>query len=165
VGHDQLVPELRADPRVVVVEGENARALTPGRLADLTGTPEAPSLVVADLSFISLRHVLPAVAAVLAPGGDAVCLIKPQFEVGRDRVRGGLVPDAEDRVGAVLAVLGAAADGGLGTAGVIASPIAGTHGNREVLAHLRPASGSDPGGWEHRVRIAAGAVEGGDHGR
>lgn len=165
VGHEQLVPELRRDRRVIVVEGENARDLTRDRLAALTGLVDAPSLVVADLSFISLAHVLPAIAAVLGPGGDVVCLIKPQFEVGRTKVRGGLVPVAADRAAAVLAVLAAARDVGLGTAGVIASPVVGTHGNREVLAHLRPVHGEDPGGWEDRVRRATGAVEGGDHGR
>ena len=67
VGHDQLAPEVREDPRVVVVEGENARDLTPARLAELAGTEQQPSLVVADLSFISLAHVLPPIAAVLEP--------------------------------------------------------------------------------------------------
>jgi 23S rRNA (cytidine1920-2'-O)/16S rRNA (cytidine1409-2'-O)-methyltransferase len=165
VGHDQLVPELRQDPRVVVVEGENARTLTPDRLAELAGDPEPPSLVVADLSFISLAHVLPAIAAVLAPGGDVVCLVKPQYEVGRERVRGGLVPDAADRADAVRRVLDAAWGLGLGTAGVLGSPVVGTHGNREALVHLRPALGSDPGGWEEQVREATAGVEGGPRGR
>jgi 23S rRNA (cytidine1920-2'-O)/16S rRNA (cytidine1409-2'-O)-methyltransferase len=165
VGHDQLVPELRADPRVVVVEGENARDLTAARLAELAGNAESPSLVVADLSFISLVHVLPAIAAVLAPVGDAVCLVKPQYEVGRERVRGGLVPDAGDRADAVLGVLAAAAALGLGTVGVLGSPVVGTRGNREALVHLRPALGSDPGGWEERVREATAGVEGGTRGR
>ena len=165
VGHDQLAPEVREDPRVVVVEGENARDLTPARLAELAGTTQQPSLVVADLSFISLVHVLPPIAAVLEPGGDAVCLVKPQFEVGRLRVRAGLVPDPDDRVDGIRAVLESAARAGLGTVGLIPSPISGTHGNREALVHLRHALGSDPGGWDDRIRIAAGAVEGGDHGR
>ena len=165
VGHGQLVPELRRDPRVVVVEGENARALTADRLAELAGDPEPPSLVVADLSFISLAHVLPAIAAVLAPAGDAVCLVKPQYEVGRERVRGGLVPDAADRAEAVQRVLAAAWSLGLGTAGVLGSPVVGTHGNREALVHLRPALGSDPGGWVEQVRDATAGVEGGSRGR
>jgi 23S rRNA (cytidine1920-2'-O)/16S rRNA (cytidine1409-2'-O)-methyltransferase len=165
VGHGQLVPEVRADQRVVVVEGENARDLTAARLADLADAEERPSLVVADLSFISLVHVLPSIGSVVAPGGDVICLVKPQFEVGRQRVRGGLVPDAGDRADGIRSVLRAAWSHGLGTAGLIPSPILGTHGNREALAHLRPALGSDPGGWEDRIRVAAGAVEGGHHGR
>jgi 23S rRNA (cytidine1920-2'-O)/16S rRNA (cytidine1409-2'-O)-methyltransferase len=165
VGHDQLVPELRSDPRVVVVEGENARRLTAARLAELAKDPEPPSLVVADLSFISLVHVLPAIAAVVAAAGDVVCLVKPQYEVGRERVHGGLVPDASDRADAVRGVLAAAWAHGLGTAGVLGSPVAGTHGNREALVHLRPALGSHPGGWDERVRDATAGVEGGPRGR
>jgi 23S rRNA (cytidine1920-2'-O)/16S rRNA (cytidine1409-2'-O)-methyltransferase len=165
VGHDQLVPELRSDHRVVVVEGENARALTAARLAELAGDPEPPSLVVADLSFISLAHVLPAIAALVAPGGDVVCLVKPQYEVGRERVHGGLVPDADDRAKAVRGVLATAWAHGLGTAGVIGSPVVGTHGNREALVHLRPALGSDPGGWDERVREATAGAEGEPRGR
>lgn len=165
VGHDQLVPELRADPRVVVIEGENARALTAERLTELVGDAEPPSLVVADLSFISLVRVLPAIAAVVAPDGDVVCLVKPQYEVGRERVRGGLVPDAGDRAEAVRGVLTAAWAVGLGTTGVLGSPVVGTHGNREALVHLRPALGSDPGGWDERVREATAGVEGGARGR
>jgi len=165
VGHDQLVPDLRADPRVTVVEGENARELTADRLAALTGSGRPPSLVVADLSFISLGHVLPAIAGVLETDGDVVLLVKPQFEVGRTRVVGGLVPDPDDRVRAVEGVLGAAAAVGLHPAGVLPSPIRGTHGNREALVHLRRALGSDPGGWTEPIRVAVGADEGGPHGR
>jgi 23S rRNA (cytidine1920-2'-O)/16S rRNA (cytidine1409-2'-O)-methyltransferase len=163
VGHDQLAPELREDPRVVVVEGENARTLTPQRLAELTGSDVPPDVVVADLSFISLSLVLPAIAAVADPDADVVCLVKPQFEVGRTKVRGGLVPDPDDRVVAVTAVLGTASATGLRTVGVIASPIVGTHGNREALVHLHRARGSDPSEWsesiERAVRPAAGEVE------
>jgi 23S rRNA (cytidine1920-2'-O)/16S rRNA (cytidine1409-2'-O)-methyltransferase len=163
VGHDQLAPELREDPRVVVVEGENARTLTPERLAELTGSTVQPDVVVADLSFISLSLVLPALASVAAPDADVVCLVKPQFEVGRTRVRGGLVPDAEDRVRAVEAVLGTAAATGLLTVGVMASPVVGTHGNREALVHLHRSRGSHPSEWsasiERAVRLAAGEVE------
>lgn len=162
VGHDQLVPELRADPRVVVVEGENARLLTRERLTDLSGSPEPPEVVVADLSFISLTLVLPAIAALTSPSTDVVCLIKPQFEVGRGRVRGGLVRDAADRERAVRAVLDTAATVGLRTAGLIPSPVVGTHGNQEALAHLHRVRGSDPSEWttsiERAVRRDAGEV-------
>jgi len=162
VGHDQLVPELREDPRVVVVEGENARSLTPERLADLSGSTEPPSVVVADLSFISLTMILPAIAAVADPEADVICLVKPQFEVGRTKVRVGLVPDPADREAAVRSVLDAAAALGLRTAGVIASPLVGAHGNREVLVHLHRSRGSDPAEWtsliERAVRPDAGEV-------
>lgn len=162
VGHDQLVPELRDDPRVVVVEGENARSLTPERLTELSGTDERPSVVVADLSFISLTMILPAIAAVADPDADVICLVKPQFEVGRTKVRVGLVPDPADREAAVRSVLDAAAALGLRTAGVIASPLVGAHGNREVLVHLHRSRGSDPAEWtaavERSVRPGAGEV-------
>jgi 23S rRNA (cytidine1920-2'-O)/16S rRNA (cytidine1409-2'-O)-methyltransferase len=162
VGHDQLVSELRSDPRVVVVEGENARFLTPQRLAELSGSTVPPQVVVADLSFISLTLVLPAVAAVAAPDADVICLVKPQFEVGRTTVRGGLVPQAEDRAAAVRGVLDAAAAVGLRTAGVIASPVVGTHGNQEALVHLHRSRGRHPSEWtssiERAVRPAAGEV-------
>jgi 23S rRNA (cytidine1920-2'-O)/16S rRNA (cytidine1409-2'-O)-methyltransferase len=157
VGHGQLVPELAADPRVLAIEGENARDLTPERLAALTGGLGAPGVVVADLSFISLRHVLPAIAAVAASDGDIVCLIKPQFEVGRTGVAEGIVRDAGARAGAVREVLRSAWEAGLGTAGLLASPLPGSHGNREVLAHLSAERGTHPAQWEDRlVRAATG---------
>ena len=162
VGHDQLVPTLRDDPRVVVVEGENARHLTPARLAELTDGGPAPDLVVADLSFISLALVLPAIAAVAAADADVVLLVKPQFEVGRSRVRGGIVHDAAERAAAVRGVLEAAAALGLRTAGVVASPVPGTRGNREALVHLHRLRGGDPTEWsasiERAVRSGAGEV-------
>lgn len=151
VGHDQLAPELRDDPRVVVVEGENARTLTPERLAELTGSADAPDVVVADLSFISLTLVLPAIAAVAGPHADVICLIKPQFEVGRANVRGGLVRDVAERERAVRAVLDTAAATGLLTVGLIPSPVVGTHGNREALVHLHRSRGSDPTEWASSI--------------
>lgn len=147
VGHGQLAPELAADPRVVVVEGSNARDLTRATLARLTGSDEAAGIVVADLSFISLRLVLPAVAACAGESGDIVLLVKPQFEVGRARVRDGVVRDAADRERAVLGVLRAGWDLGLSTAGVVASAVPGQQGNREVLVHLHRTRGSDPAQW------------------
>lgn len=162
VGHGQLAPELRDDPRVVVVEGENARFLTPPRFARLTGSTASPQVVVADLSFIRLPLVLPAIATVSAPDADVICLIKPQFEVGRAHVRGGVVRDPAERARAVLTVLEAAAALGLRTAGVLASPVVGLHGNREVLVHLHRVRGSDPAQWTpsigRAVRSDAGEV-------
>ena len=158
VGHGQLVPELRADDRVVVVEGENARDLTPERLAALTGDPLPPAVVVADLSFISLRLVLPAIAAVAAPTADVVLLVKPQFEVGR--VRDGVVRDAGDRAGAVRGVLQEAWRLGLGTRGLVPSAVPGAHGNLEVLVHLHRTGGSDPAEWDRTIERVVRGPEG-----
>ena len=94
VGHDQLDAQIAADPGVHAVEGFNVRYMTPENLAAATGITERPTLVTGDLSFISLDHVLPAVAATAAPGADIVLLIKPQFEVGPHNIgKGGIVRD------------------------------------------------------------------------
>ena len=146
VGHGQLDPLIAGDDGVSVVEGFNVRYMTPAALAEATGSAAAPQLITGDLSFISLTHVLPAAASVAALDADLVLLVKPQFEVGRTGVREGLVTDAAARADAVAGVLWAAWDAGLGTHGVIASPLAGTHGNHEYLVHLRPRNGSDGAG-------------------
>jgi 23S rRNA (cytidine1920-2'-O)/16S rRNA (cytidine1409-2'-O)-methyltransferase len=132
VGYGQLHARLRADPRVVVHERVNARRLGPGALG------EDVDLVVADLSFISLRLVLPAVLALLRPCGQAVLLVKPQFEVGKGEVgRGGVVRDDAKRRAALEAVEGAARDLGFEVLGHAESPLAGPAGNREWLLALR----------------------------
>ena len=132
VGYGQLAWPLRTDDRVTVRERTNVRTLTTG---DIDG-PVA--LTVADLSFISLRLVLPALAACTAPGGDLVLMVKPQFEVGRERVgTGGVVRDPELRVEAVLGVAAAGAELGLGVAGVTASPLPGPSGNVEFFLWFR----------------------------
>lgn len=141
VGHGQLAPEVAADDGVTVIEGFNVRYMTPATLADAAGGPVKPDVITADLSFISLTYVLPAAAAVSGEGTDLILLVKPQFEVGRTGVREGLVTDPAARADAVMSVLWAAWDAGLGTYGAIASPIAGTHGNSEYLVHLRPGAG------------------------
>jgi 23S rRNA (cytidine1920-2'-O)/16S rRNA (cytidine1409-2'-O)-methyltransferase len=132
VGYGQLAWSLRNDPRVRVVERTNVRTLTPeavGGQVDLT---------VADLSFISLRLVLPALAACTAPGGDLLPMVKPQFEVGKERVGdGGVVRDPGLRAEAVLDVAGAAWALGLGVAGVAVSPLPGPSGNVEFFLWLR----------------------------
>lgn len=157
VGHDQLAASLRTDPAVTVVEGFNVRHMTAASLADATGERQAPDLVVGDLSFISLGLVLPAVAVTAAPGADIVLLVKPQFEVGRTAVRGGLVTDPATRADAVARVLWGAWDNGLGVVGLLPSPILGTHGNAEYLAHLGAGRGSNPTEWLSTVeRIAGG---------
>ncbi|WP_345802160.1 TlyA family RNA methyltransferase [Microbacterium sp. AZCO] len=157
VGHDQLAPSIAADGGVRAVEGFNVRYMTPASLAEASGVAEAPSLVTGDLSFISLPLVLPAAAEVAAPGADLVLLIKPQFEVGRTAVKGGLVTDPTLRADAVAGVLWAAWDLGLGTLGIVSSPIAGTHGNSEYVAHLAPGRGSNPTEWLSTVNRLAGA--------
>ena len=101
--------------------------------------------------------MLPAAQAVAAPDADLVLLVKPQFEVGRTAVKGGLVTDAATRADAVAGVLWAAWDVGLGTCGVVSSPIAGTHGNAEYIAHLAPGRGSNPTEWLSTVNRLAGS--------
>ncbi len=151
VGHDQLSPSLHGTPGLVAVEGCNVRDLTPEVLADVSGVDDRPTLVTADLSFISLTTVLPALRATAADDADFVLLVKPQFEVGRGGVRAGVVRDDALRAEAVMGVLRFAAGIGLGTAGVVSSPVQGTHGNIEVLAWLRAEGGSDPSEWSGLV--------------
>ena len=132
VGYGQLHPKLRGDPRVVVRERENARLLRAESLG------ERVDLVTGDLSFISLRLVLPAVKAILKPGGEAILLVKPQFEVGKGEVgKGGVVRDDAKRRAALDAVADAARGLGFEVIGTAESPIEGPAGNREWLLALR----------------------------
>jgi 23S rRNA (cytidine1920-2'-O)/16S rRNA (cytidine1409-2'-O)-methyltransferase len=147
VGHGQLADPIRSDARVRVVEGVNARELTRELLAREAGTRELPDLVVADLSFISLGLVLPAVIATASEGADLVLLVKPQFEVGRTGVREGIVHDRAARHDALGGVLWAAWDVGLGTRGVISSPVVGTAGNQEYLVWVSAGVGGNPTEW------------------
>lgn len=160
VGHGQLAPSIAADAGVIAVEGYNVRYMTADSLAEVSGLRTRPHVITGDLSFISLTHVLPAIAAVADAQAEIVLLIKPQFEVGRTGVREGLVTDPAARADATAGVLWSAWDAGLGTFGVIASPIAGTHGNREFVAHLRPRRGADdlgnPTEWLSTVNRLAG---------
>jgi len=129
VGHGQLHARLRNDPRVVLREGVNARLLS------RTDVPEACSLLVADVSFISLRLILPAAVPLLSRSADAVLLVKPQFESERGEVgRGGIVRDAEVRRRALDRVVASAEALGLAHRGTIESPITGADGNVELLA-------------------------------
>lgn len=134
VGYGQLHQKLRGDPRVVVRERENARALTAAALG------ERVDLVTADLSFISLRLILPAVHELLRPGGHAVLLVKPQFEVGKGEVgKGGVVRDDAKRRAALEGIAARAAELGFEVLGHAESPIEGPAGNREwLLALTRP---------------------------
>ncbi len=131
VGYGQLAPKLREDPRVVVLERCNARALAP---ADV---PAPIELVCIDVSFISVRLLLPALVR-LAPDADWLVLVKPQFEVGKGRVgKGGVVRDDGLRAQAVRDVREAAEALGLSALGEAESRLAGPKGNREVFLHLR----------------------------
>jgi 23S rRNA (cytidine1920-2'-O)/16S rRNA (cytidine1409-2'-O)-methyltransferase len=156
VGHGQLAESIAADPGVVSVEGYNVRFMTPANLAEATGEPSAPRVIVGDLSFISLVLVLPAIAAVASPDAEIVLLIKPQFEVGRTAVRGGLVTDPATRADAVARVIWSAWDAGLGMRGILSSPILGTHGNSEYLVHISPGKSGDPSEWTEEVNRLAG---------
>jgi 23S rRNA (cytidine1920-2'-O)/16S rRNA (cytidine1409-2'-O)-methyltransferase len=136
VGYGELAWPLRTDDRVRVLERTNVRSLTP----DQIGGPV--DLVVADLSFISLRLVLPALTACARPDADLLPMVKPQFEVGRARLgAGGVVRDPAQRAAAVLEVGRAAAELGWGSAGVVASPLPGPAGNVEFFLWLRRDAG------------------------
>jgi 23S rRNA (cytidine1920-2'-O)/16S rRNA (cytidine1409-2'-O)-methyltransferase len=136
VGYGQLAWSLRTDPRVTVLDRVNVRALHPEQVAGPDG--RLPDLVVADLSFISLALVLPALAGAADENADFVLLVKPQFEVGKGRVgAGGVVRDAGLRAEAVSSVAEAAAGLGLGVRGVTASPLPGPAGNVEYFVWLR----------------------------
>ena len=131
VGYGQLAWSLRTDDRVQLLERTNVRGLTPELVAPV-------ELTVADLSFISLTLVLPALLACTGSGGDAVLMVKPQFEAGREAVgAGGVVRDPAVRADAVRRVAAAALELGWGTAGVTASPLPGPAGNVEYFLWLR----------------------------
>jgi 23S rRNA (cytidine1920-2'-O)/16S rRNA (cytidine1409-2'-O)-methyltransferase len=127
VAYGQLDVRLREDPRVYVIERLNARALEPGDL------PFVPSLATIDVSFISLTKVLPAVARCLGPGGEALAMVKPQFELGKSRVGRGVVRDPGDRREAILEVTAAARELGLPVRGLASSGLPGPKGNRETF--------------------------------
>ncbi len=132
VGHGQMVPALASDPRVVSREGVNARTLTP---ADF---PHPFGIIAADVSFISLTLILPALGPLLAEGGDLMCLVKPQFEVGPAHLgKNGIVRDPKARAAALLRVADVAQALGLSEMGRRDSPIAGGEGNVEFLLWLK----------------------------
>ena len=155
VGHGQLSAEVAGDDRVTVIEGFNAREMTRPLLEQAAGHPVAAGLVVADLSFISLPMVLPAVVDTVGLDADYVLLVKPQFEVGRTGIREGIVHAPGLRAEAISGVLWSGWDLGLGTAGVISSPIAGNAGNLEYLVWLSAAVGVNPTEWTDRVNALA----------
>jgi 23S rRNA (cytidine1920-2'-O)/16S rRNA (cytidine1409-2'-O)-methyltransferase len=129
VGHGQLHPRIRNDPRVTVLERVNAR--------ELTGLPFAPQLVTCDVSFISVRTALPPALGLAAPGWQALVLVKPQFEAGRADAPKGVVRDADVHRRVLHDVAAAAVAWGAGTIGVVDSGLPGPKGNREFVLHLQ----------------------------
>jgi 23S rRNA (cytidine1920-2'-O)/16S rRNA (cytidine1409-2'-O)-methyltransferase len=135
VGHGQLDWKIRSDPRVLTLERTNARTLTAEQLPEGS---RAFDLVSIDVSFISLRQILPVLPPLLRPDADVVALVKPQFEAGRGEVgKGGIVRDPAVQARVVADVTAAAAALGFARSGVVESPITGMEGNREFLIHLR----------------------------
>lgn len=153
VGRGQLHERLRTDERVLVRDRTNARKLGPETV------PEACGMATVDVSFISARLILPTLRSVLAPEADAVVLVKPQFEVGRNQVgRGGIVKDPDLHRQALRDVARAAQEMGYAVREACASPITGAEGNREFFLHLAP--GGPPLGDDELEALARKAVEG-----
>jgi 23S rRNA (cytidine1920-2'-O)/16S rRNA (cytidine1409-2'-O)-methyltransferase len=156
VAYGQLAWALRNDPRVTVLERTNVRDL------EREALPFEPELVVADLSFVSLRSLMPSLGALAARGADFVLLVKPQFEVARDRVGpGGVVRDSAAWRDAIEGVAEASTRAGLTPLAVMASPVRGPAGNVEFPLHAR--EGADPAGFDPAEPIAEaegpGAIE------
>jgi 23S rRNA (cytidine1920-2'-O)/16S rRNA (cytidine1409-2'-O)-methyltransferase len=138
VGYGELHWRLREDPRVTVLERMNARAL------ECDALPYRPDLVVADVSFISLRKVLPAALACATDQFDCLAMVKPQFELTRERVgKGGVVRDAADRRDALLSVAGWAREAGFGVRGFASSGLPGPSGNRETFVWIASGAGME----------------------
>ena len=155
VGHDQLVPELRQNTRVRVVEGFNARELSPATLASATGLAESEleslGLIVGDLSFISLTLVLEQLKTVGAKA-EWLLLIKPQFEVGKQSLHAsGIVNDWTLRASAIRQVVNCAFDLGLGVRGLVRSELPGTHGNIEYVVWISPNEPVNRSNWTQRI--------------
>ena len=132
VGYGQLAWKLRTDPRVVNLERTNLRYVTKEQI------PEPLDLAVCDVSFISLRLILPAVRPLLRPGGDMICLIKPQFEAGREEVgKKGVVRDEKVHLQVVRGIMDFAAEIGFSVLGLDYSPIKGPEGNIEYICYLK----------------------------
>jgi len=131
VGYNQLDWSLRNDPRVIVMERTNFRYLKPG---DLSGPP--PEFAAIDVSFISLKLIFPPLSAILTPSGEAVALIKPQFEAGREKVGTGIVRDPAVHAEVLEKVLQYALEQGFGLRGLTFSPIKGGEGNIEFLGYF-----------------------------
>lgn len=153
VGHGQLVPQLRSDPRVEVHEGLNVRYMA---AEDIGGTV---ALTVADLSFISLTLVVLPLALSTEPGGDLVLMVKPQFEIGKDRLgRTGVVNSERERRMAVQKVANAALDAGVDLCGLAASPLPGQDGNVEYFLWIKRRMTQDLPKIEERDAAIAGLL-------
>jgi 23S rRNA (cytidine1920-2'-O)/16S rRNA (cytidine1409-2'-O)-methyltransferase len=152
VGYGQLAWKLRQDERVTVKERTNIRYVRPEDLSCV------PDLIVVDLAFISLRTVLPALAGLLAPGGEAITLIKPQFEAGRELANKGVVKDPLVHRAVLQQVRQAAEELGWALVGLTYSPIKGPEGNREFLGHWRP-NGENPLDEKAIAAVVAAAHE------
>ena len=151
VGYGQLAWKLQTDPRVHVLDRTNVRTLDPGAVAP------APQVVVGDMSFISLTLVIPALVAAAAPDADFLLMVKPQFEIGKDRLgRGGVVRDRAHHVETVEKVARCALAEGLAIAAVQASPLPGPSGNIEYFIHMRKGHPTpiDPGTLTDHIRDA-----------
>lgn len=155
VGHDQLVPEIAEHPKVDVIEGYNARDLNPQDL------PFRPEVVVADVSFISLTIIIPALSTVLSPDADLLLMVKPQFEVGKAKIgAGGVVREPQYQAEAIMSVVDCARVYGLAPRAIIPSAVPGPHGNREFFVWLSPqeiVTGLDQANPAGHVPAAAAA--------
>ena len=158
VGHDQMVQELYDHIRVYPLEGVNAREISIDSLADATRLPIDErffGLVVADVSFISLTLVLPAMKRV-APNAEFVLLIKPQFEVGKDSLSAnGIVNDHRLRAGAIKQVVDCADELGLGVRGLVRSELPGTHGNVEYVLWISSTEPKNGSKWTEQIELIA----------
>ena len=154
VAYGTILPELRDDARVVLLERTNARLLTREHL------PEPPEVVVGDLSFISWRAVLPVVAPLLAPGADLLLLVKPQFELAAlgENVEHGIVSEAADRIRALAGLYNAFAGNDIAVTHVRQAAITGSRGNQEYFVQAK--LGGQQAGAEAYIRLVAEAVEG-----
>ncbi|WP_182113685.1 MULTISPECIES: TlyA family RNA methyltransferase [unclassified Actinotalea] len=155
VGHGQMDPALAGDPRVTCREGVNVRDLAP------TGLPRLAELVVADLSFISLTLVVGPLVALCEPAGDLLLMVKPQFEVGRERLgSGGVVKSTDLRREAVLGVVEAARAHGASLRAVVPSPVPGPAGNHEYFVWLRPEPAEGRDALHVREAVRRAVVDG-----
>lgn len=158
VGHEQMVTQLYEHPKVICVEGFNARELSPETLSERTGIQQSLiniDVVVADLSFISLTLVLKQMLSV-APDAEFVVLVKPQFEVGKQSLSAhGLVNDHHLRAGAIKQVVAEAESLGLGVRGLERSELPGTHGNIEYVLWISPKERPNQSKWTDRIESVA----------
>lgn len=154
VGYGQLDYKLRVDPRVINMEKTNIRYL------DTTLIEEPIDFISIDVSFISLRHMFPVASKILKDTGAVMCLIKPQFEAGREQVgKKGIVRDSKVHVEVIENVIGYASDNGLYPHGVDYSPVKGTKGNIEYLLYLKKTESSEEISPQEVVSIAHGELD------